>query len=99
MEEKKIKAALAIARKPVESTQILNVGYDPDTKLMAVQFKSFSGADGAVYGYENVEQEVADGFFREKDDNGDKWSVGKHFGKTLKKDPTKYPYAKLAPAK
>lgn len=99
MQEHVVKAALAIERKPVDSSQILSVGYDPTAKLMAIQFKTFSGAEGAVYGYENVEQEVADGFFREKDDEGKKWSVGRHFGATLKKDPTKYPYAKLAPAK
>ena len=99
MNEQVLKAALAIERRPVDSSQILNVGYDPASKLMAIQFKSFSGEAGAVYGYENVEQEVADGFFREKDEDGKKWSVGRHFGKTLKADTKKYPYAKLAPAK
>lgn len=99
MQEQVIKAALAIERKPVESSQILNVGYNPAAKLMAIQFKSFNGSAGAVYGYENVDQEVADGFFREKDEDGKKWSVGRHFGATLKKNPDKYPYARLAPAK
>jgi len=88
---------MPIERKPVDSSQIHNVGYDPDTKTMEIQFKNRDGAPGSVYSYANVEQAVADDFFREKDENGEKWSVGRHFGRTLKADPKKYPYTKLPP--
>lgn len=88
---------MPIARKPVESSQITSVGYDPATRVLQVEFKSYNSKPGSVYEYENVEQEVADGFFREKDENGEKWSVGRHFGRTVKPNKEKYPYKKLAP--
>lgn len=89
---------MPIERKPVDSSQIHSVGYDPTTKMMEIQFKSRpAGTPGPVYSYENVEQSVADGFFREKDDDGKKWSVGRYFGATLKADPKKYPFKRLSP--
>jgi KTSC domain-containing protein len=94
-------SASVIPRRPVVSSQIASVGYDEGAKRLAIEFKSHNPdhTTGSVYEYENVEQDIADGFFREKDENGKKWSVGSHFGKTLKKDPKRWPYKKVSPAK
>lgn len=91
-------AGASLIHTVVDSSQIHSVGYDQAKKTMEIQFKTRpTGEPAAVYSYENVGQEVADGFFREKDDKGEKWSVGKHFGATLKKDPKTYPYKRLTP--
>ncbi len=86
-----------IPRKPVKSSQIKSVGYDPATQRLAVEFthrEEFT--QGSVYEYDNVDQATADNFFREKDDEGKEWSVGSYFGKTLKKDAKRWPYRKVS---
>jgi hypothetical protein len=43
-------------REPVESSMIASVGYDPETKVLEVEFNS-----GMVYAYYDVPQEEYDG--------------------------------------
>jgi lysyl-tRNA synthetase, class II len=59
-------------RTPCTSSQIKSHGYDPATQTLEVEFKT-----GAVYQYDGVPQEVADGF-------GSCESVGKHFGQAVR---------------
>ena len=66
-----------IALQPVESNQVGAIGYDPDTKILAVQFRR--GAR-AIYHYPNVEPETYESF------NGAE-SIGGYFGQHLKALP------------
>jgi hypothetical protein len=89
-----------IPRTRIKSSQIKSVGYDANTKRLAIEFTHGEHfTQGSVYEYENVDQETADNFFREKDEDGKDWSVGSYFGKTLKKDPKRWPYTKVSSAK
>jgi hypothetical protein len=87
-----------VDRKSVESSQIASVGYDSAARKLEIEFKGFSGRPTSVYEYENVEQELYDGFFVEKEEDGTKRSVGKYFGRTIKADPKRYPFKRLPPA-
>lgn len=68
-----------IEMKPVESTNISKVGYDPATKTLAVAF-----ADGSLYHYQNVEPSAHDDLLAAK-------SMGSHLHKNIK---GAYKYAK-----
>lgn len=54
-------------RKPVVSSNIVSVGYDPETQDMEVEFKG-----GSTYTYHGVAQRAYDDFVGAE-------SVGKHF--------------------
>ncbi|MCA3109865.1 MAG: KTSC domain-containing protein [Rhodocyclaceae bacterium] len=69
-------------RTPCTSSQIASHGYDPATQTLEVEFKT-----GAVYQYDGVPPEVADGF-----NNCE--SVGKHFGAQVR---GKFPHRMLTP--
>ena len=71
--------------KPVNSSQIAAVGFDPATKVMTIQFKG----KGSTYEYQNVSQEVYDGLCGAE-------SVGTYFGQNIKSAPDKYPFKKIA---
>jgi hypothetical protein len=43
-------------RKPIESTAIRAAGYDPDTRVLEVEFQS-----GAIYEYQGVPVELYEG--------------------------------------
>lgn len=73
----------AIALQPVESNQVGAIGYDPDTKTLAVQFKR--GAR-AIYHYPGVEPETFEAFKGAE-------SIGTYFGQHLKA----LPFEKFAP--
>lgn len=93
-------ATSAIVRKPVKSSQIKSVGYDPARKVLAVEFTHRDDQEqGSVYEYDNVDPDVAENMQREKDEDGKDWSIGSYFGKTLKKDPKRWPYRKISSAK
>lgn len=90
-------ARAPIVRKPVKSSQIKSVGYDPAAQRLAIEFNHDERySQGSVYEYENVDQATADNFFREKDEDGKEWSVGSYFYQTLKKDPKRWPYRKVS---
>lgn len=91
----------AVERRPVESSQIRSVGYIPASRKLHIEFKNYTNpdAEGAVYEYDNVEQELYDGFFVEAEVDGTKRSIGRYFGTRIKTQPTRYPYKKLSPLK
>jgi hypothetical protein len=64
--------------KQVVSSNIQAIGYDPDAKVLSVQFKI-----GGTYHYEGVPQEVYDGLDKAE-------SVGKHFATVIKKAGYKF---------
>lgn len=70
---------VAIPMTPVDSNQVGAVGYDPETKTLAVTFKR--GA-GAIYHYPNVEPEQHAAFLKAE-------SIGKHFGAHIQGLPFK----------
>lgn len=79
---------LAINMAPVESNQIAAIGYDAETKTLAV---TFTRGGGALYQYPNVEPEVHAAFVGAE-------SIGKYFGAHIKALPFKKFPAPAAPA-
>lgn len=59
---------------PVESNQVKAVGYDPETKTLAV---TFTRGTGAIYHYPDVTPEQHAAFIGAE-------SIGSHFGKHIK---------------
>ena len=72
-------AAPFIAMDSVESNQVAKIGYDAETKTLAV---TFTRGTGAVYHYPNVEQATYDQFMAAE-------SIGKFFGTHIKDLPFK----------
>lgn len=73
----------AIQMTPVASSQVKEVGYDTETKTLAVTFKH---GVGAHYHYPNVEPEKHQAFLKAK-------SIGKFFGEHIQG----LPFEKFAP--
>lgn len=44
---------MMIKRSPVDSSNVKSVGYDADSKTLAIEF-----ADGSIYHYDDVKQDV-----------------------------------------
>lgn len=65
---------------PVESSAITAVGYEPKSKLLAVQF-----TNGDTYHYQNVPQHVHEELMSAP-------SIGGHFHKHIRRGP--YPFNK-----
>lgn len=70
---------VAISMEPVKSNQVGAIGYDADTKTLAV---TFTRGAGAIYHYPNVEPEVHAAFVGAE-------SIGTYFGKHIKALPFK----------
>ena len=69
---------------PVESSNILAIGYNPTTLELQVKFKA-----GTTYSYANVEPAVHEQIMNAE-------SVGSAFSKLIKVDPVKYPFKKVS---
>ena len=61
----------------VKSSQVKQIGYDPDTQTLAV---TFTRGAGAVYHYPNVTEDDYKSFIKSD-------SIGSHFGKHIKSRP------------
>lgn len=71
-------------RLPVNSSQIASIGYDPGTKTLEVEFKSFNkDKPASVYQYDDVEPETHAALTSAD-------SIGKHFGAHIKAGGYKY---------
>lgn len=70
----------AIAMLPVESSMANAVGYDSDEEVLQVEFNN-----GAIYQYEDVDDETWDGLYKTD-------SIGKFFNSEIK---GKYSYQRL----
>lgn len=73
-----------------ESSRIHSAGYNPNTKVMELQFwNGYRDAKrpGPVYTYQNVSQEQWDAFMAAE-------SKGTHFGQHFKGNPS-HPYQKV----
>lgn len=78
--------APVIAMDEVDSSQIHSLGYDADSKTLAIRFRDrASDAPAALYHYANVPIEEFSAF-------RDAASIGAYFGKHIKPYDKKYPY-------
>ena len=68
-------------RQTVESSLINSIGYDPESKILEVEFKK----GGATYQYENVE-------VQKYEDLRDSFSIGRYFLNYIKPN---YSYKKV----
>jgi len=75
---------------PIDSKQLHQVGYDPETKKMRIQFKNWKGDVGRTYEYDNVEPEDHAALMGAKD--GPHKSIGKHFNNTFRVNAERWPY-------
>ena len=83
-----------IEMQPVESSQLVAIGHDPDTNTLAIRFYSGWGEKkrvGSLYHYSNFTAEDFAAF-------RDAESKGKHFGAHIKPFAEKYPYQKIEDA-
>ena len=64
---------------PVESSQVKAIGYDAESRTLAVAFKH---GNGAIYHYPNVDAETHEAFVKAE-------SIGAFFGNNLKLLPFK----------
>jgi hypothetical protein len=69
-------------RTPVESSQLVSVGYDPATSTLEIEFKG-----GGIYQYFDVSPEVHKAFIEAE-------SLGRYFGKEIR---GKFKFEKLPP--
>lgn len=73
----------------VESSQISEVGYDPETETLGIRFKPQGKYPASEYHYANVGLLLYAELLSAK-------SVGKFFGEHIKKNPEMFPYTKVA---
>lgn len=78
-----------IPMQDVESSQIAAIGHDPETNVLAVQFKSWKGERRSTYHYQNFTAQDFEAFKSAE-------SLGRHFGQHIKPFAEKYPYTKVA---
>lgn len=67
---------------PIESSQIAEIGHDPQTNTLAIKFKT-----GDIYHYANFSGADFEAFRNAP-------SIGSHFYNHIKRFPTKFPYTK-----
>ncbi len=83
-----------ITMQPVDSSQLVAIGHDPETNTLAIRFFSGWGEKkriGSLYHYQNFTAEDFAAF-------RDAESKGKHFGANIKPFAEKYPYTKIEDA-
>lgn len=74
---------------PVVSSQIAEIGHDPETNTLAIRFKNWSGEPTTLYHYANFTAEDFAAF-------RDAESIGRHFGQHIKPNAAKYPYKRIS---
>lgn len=87
-EEKKAVSTAKITTHVVKSSQIFAIGHDAATNTLAIQFRTKADGPGSIYHYGNVDQRAFDDF-------RDAESIGSHFKKVIKANPTAFPYVKI----
>ena len=80
--------------KSVESSQISEVGYEPESSVLGIRFKPTrkqveAGETGSEYHYSFVDSDTHAALLTAE-------SVGSYFIKNIKSDPVKYPYTKVS---
>lgn len=74
-----------IEMKPVESSQLAAIGYDPQSQTLAIQFKGRGDTPGPVYHYFDFEPERFAEFEAAE-------SKGSFFYQQIRSNQTRYPY-------
>lgn len=80
-----------IPRIPVQSSQVVTIGYDATSKEMDVEFKPFkpkAGEPNPVYRYQNVTPQIYAAIITGE-------SIGREINQRIKKFPDRHPYKKL----
>ena len=80
-----------IAMQPVESSQIAAIGHDPDSKTLAVRFKTWKGEPSSLYHYANVDGDTFAAFLAAE-------SKGRHFGQHIKPHTERFPFTRIESA-
>ena len=75
--------------KPVESSQISEVGYDAETETLGIRFKAKGKWPASEYHYSFVNSDTYYALMTAE-------SIGKYFADNIKSDAVKYPYTKVA---
>ncbi len=75
--------------KTVDSSQISEVGYDPETATLGIRFKAGKKSPASEYHYADVTDDVYQGLLTAT-------SVGRYFAEQIKQRPDLYPYTKVA---
>jgi hypothetical protein len=70
-------------RTPIKSSQIVSIGFDPETETMEIEFRG----SGNVYRYSNVTPEIHADLVNAE-------SIGKRFHAYIRNNP-KHPFTKL----
>lgn len=77
-----------IPRKPVKSSLIESVGYDPSSRSLDVAFHGKKDQPPLVYRYQNVQPKDHAALMGAE-------SIGKHFGNFIRKDAKRFTVRKL----
>lgn len=77
-----------ISLSAIESSQLAEIGYHPDSQTLAIRFKGRGDKPGSLYHYDGVTPEDWEAF------NGAE-SKGSHFYKHIKPFADKFPYRKV----
>ena len=75
----------------VESSQISEVGYEPETETLGIRFKAKGDWPASEYHYANVNETIHKALL-------DAESVGKAFQFYIKANPKLYPHIKIRPS-
>lgn len=92
MTENTDKPAPAIDMIPVQSSQLEAIGHDPETNTLAIRFPAkerYLPAPGSLYHYDNFTADDFAAFMAAE-------SKGSYFIRTIKANPAKWPYRKVA---
>lgn len=80
-----------ITTTPVKSSQIAELGHDPETNRLAVRFQPKAGFDvGSLYYYGNFTAENFEALSKAD-------SIGSHFQNNIRPNSGQWPYVKIEP--
>lgn len=82
-----------MTRKPVTSSQIKSIGYDPISQTLEIEFQPSkkqiaAKEDGSIYRYSSVSPELYAALLEAK-------SIGRFYITQIKNDPKQYPFEKI----
>lgn len=83
-----------MTRKPVKSSQIKSIGYDPISQTLEIEFQPSkkqvaAKEDGSIYQYSSVPPDLHAALLEAK-------SIGRFYITQIKNDPKQYPFEKIS---
>lgn len=88
MEDTQEKPVPDIALAPIESSQLAEIGYHPESQTLAIRFKGRGDAPGSLYHYDGFTPDDWTAFQASE-------SKGSHFYRHIKPHTDKFPYRKV----